>query len=497
MSLSRRTLMLATAALAATHARAAANTLTIGTAADPVTLDPAFAGSIYENAVLDNVHDTLLTTEPDGTLRPGLAEAWEMTEPLTVRLRLRPNLTFHDGTPVDAEAVRFNLARYLDPATGSIRRGDLGPVTLVAARDAGTVEIGLSEPYAALPTVLAGRAGMIVSPSALTRLGADFASRAVGCGPYRVASWTRNDELRLEAYPGYWRGAPGFARVAFRPIADETARVANLRSGAVDLIDAVPPQALAALDADASVRVARAASIGFSAFSFNCTRKPFDDARVRQAFVAAIDPEVVQRVVYFGTGRVAHGPLSPAVAWAFDPGFAPPRFDPARARRLLNAAGHAAPVPLTITVTSAALWRRAAEVLQAQANAAGFDVTLRQIDGTALLATLRSRDFDLCMSPWSGRYDPDGNMFGWLSQGGAFNFSGYASAEMTELLRQARRDRDHEFRARLYRAAQALAADDAPMLFLHFDAILQAAASRLRWTQYPDAVLRLFDAVEA
>jgi peptide/nickel transport system substrate-binding protein len=470
-------------------------TLGVGIASDPVTLDPAFAGSFFENAVLYNLHETLLVAAPDGGLLPGLAERCEAPDPLTLRLALRSGLTFHDGTVLDAEAVRFNLARYLDPKTGSIRRSDLGPIARVAATGPLDVEITLVEPYAALPSILAGRAGMMVSPAALARLGPDFAAQAVGCGAWQLEHWTKNSDLVLKAFPGYWRGADhGFSTLSFRPIADETARLANLRSGTLGLIDAVPPQFAAPLAAEPGFRVAQTPSIGFSAFSFNCTRPPFGDRRVRQAFVASIDPDVLERIVYFGTGRVAHGPLSPAVAWAFDTDFMPPRRDLERARRLLAEASLATPVPVTITVTNAPLMVRTAEVLQAQARDAGFAPTLRQIDATSLLATLRARDFDLCMSPWSGRYDPDGNMFGWLTEGSPFNFSGYASETMTGLLRQARHATDRAERARLYHMAQALSAEDAPILFLHFDAIIQAATAKLRWAQYSDGVFRLYDA---
>lgn len=472
----------------------AARTLAVGIVSDPVTLDPAFAGSFFENQVLYNLHETLLVVQPDGTLMPGLAEDWAWRDPLTLRLSLRAGLRFHDGTVLDAEAVCANIARLTDPATGSIRRADFGPFAGVRAVNGQVVEMTLSEPFTPLPYALAGRAGMIVSPTALAKLGADFGFRAVGCGAFRLVSWTRNAELALEAFPGYWRGAGhGFELLSFRALPDETARLANLRSGTVQLIDAVPPQAVGGLTA-AGLHVGQMPSIGFTAFSMNCTRPPFADRRVRQAFVAAIDPEVVHRIVYFGTGRVVHGPISPAMGWAFDPGFAPPGRDGARTRALLTDSGVAVPVAITITVTNAQQMVRTAQVLQAQAADAGFAVTVRQIDPAGLLSVLQKRDFDICMSPWSGRYDPDGNTFLWFSNGAPFNFAGYDSDVVTSLLRQARRTADRGERAGLYRRAQALLAEDAPVLFLHSDAILQASSPELAWTQYPDGAFRLFDA---
>ncbi|EFH10687.1 ABC transporter substrate-binding protein, partial [Teichococcus cervicalis] len=484
------------AALAAPAARAqgAARTLAIGVVSDPVTLDPAFSGSFFENQVLYNLHETLLVAAPDGSITPGLAQH-EQRDPLTHAFTLREGLTFHDGTPLDAAAAKANIDRYLDPATGSIRRSEFGPVREVAVTGPRQFEIRLSSPYAPLPLVLTNRAGMMVSPTAVAALGADFAARAVGCGPWKLASWTKNSELVLEKFAGYWRGQEhGFDRLLYRPLPDETVRLANLRSNTLQLIDSVPPQAVTALGRETALRVSQTPSLGFNAFAFNCTRAPFNDARLRRAFTAAVDLEVIQRVVYFNTGRPAAGPLSPAVSWAYDEALPLRGGKPEEAKALLRQAGAAEPVPVTITVTNSPAMLRIAQILQAQAGAAGFKVEVRQIDPTSLITVLRQRDFDLCMAPWSGRYDPDGNMFNYFTQDGPNNFAGYASEPVTALLRQARSVSGQAERAALYRQAQRLLAEDAPMLFLHFDAILQAASARLRWTQYPDAVFRLYDA---
>lgn len=336
---------------------------------------------------------------------------------------------------------------------------------------------------------------MIVSPTALARLGPDFGAHAVGCGAFRLVSWTRNSELVLERFEGYWRGRDhGFDRLVFRPLPDEMARLANLRAGTLQLIDGVPPQAVDMLAHSPEFSMAQVPSIGFNAFSLNCTRPPFADRRIRPAFAATIDPEVIQRLVYFGTGRVSNGPIPPAIQWAFDPDFLPPRRDLERARRLLAEARIVMPTRVTLTVTTAPAMLRIAQVLQDEAPEAGFAMELRQVDPTILLSVLKQRDFDVAMSPWSGRFDPDGNMFVWFARGGFANFSGYDDEGVTELLRAARVSSDQAERTELYRRAQARVVQDAPMVFLHFDAILQAATARLHWTLYLDGVLRLFDA---
>lgn len=458
-----------------------------------MTLDPAFSASFFENQALYNIHETLLVARPDGTIEPGLATL-EQPDPLVWRFTLREGLTFHDGTPLDAAAAKASLDRSLDPGVGSIRRADFGPIEGVRVVSPRVFELVYSAPFAPLPAVVTNRAGMIVSPTAVQALGADFAARAVGCGPYRVASWTRNSELVLERFPGYWRGGQHFDRIVLRPISDETVRLANLRSGTLQLVDAVPPQQVAALARDANIRVSQIPTLGFTGHSFNCTRAPFQDARVRHAFASAIDREVIHRAVYFGTGRVGVGPLSPSVAWAFDNSIQAPRPNAERSRQLLREAGHTAPLPVQITVTNSPLQVRIAEILQAQANGAGFAATIRQIDPASLITVLRQRDFDICMSPWSGRFDPDGNMFVYFTRGGPNNFPGYDNEDVTRMLTEARRIGDRAERVRLYHAAQRQILADQPLLFLYHESVIQAASARLSWTQLPDAVFRLHDA---
>lgn len=465
--------------------------LNVGIVSDPVTLDPAMMASFFEILVQYNIHEPLLHLAPDLKVEPGLASV-EIVDPLTYRFALKPGLTFHDGTPIDAAAAKANFDRMLDPATGSPRRGELGPIDAVEVTGALGFVVRFKSPYAPFLQVLTNRAGMMVSPSALGALGADFATRAVGAGPFKVASWTKNSELVLERFPGYWRaGLPAIDRVVFRPIADETVRLANLRSGTLQLIDGVPPQSVAQLSREANIVVKQQPGLGFNAFSFNTTRGAFADARVRRAFVLTMDPDVIQRVVYFNTGAPAYGPIPPSIAWAHDAAFKPNRLDRDGARKLLAEAGHSAPVPVTITVTNSPLQVRIAEVLQSQANQAGFKVEIRQIDATSLITVLRQRDFDLCMSPWSGRSDPDGNMFNYFTKNGPNNFAGWQSDSVTDLLTRARSVVDQAERAKLYRSAEAEIAADMPMLFVHFDATIQASGARLDWTQYADGALRL------
>ena len=465
-------------------------TLTIGIVSDPVTLDPALMASFFELSVQYNLFEPLLHVTPDLKIEPGLASV-ETPDALTYLFTLKPNLTFHDGTALDAAAAKANFDRMLDPATGSPRRSELSSIDTVRVTGALTFTVKLKAAYAPLLQVLSNRAGMMVSPSALKKLGPDFATQGVGAGPYKVVSWTKNSELVLERFPGYWRGPAKIEKIVFRPIADETVRLTNLRSSTVQLVDGVPAQSIPQLARESNLTLKQTPGLGFNAFSFNTTRPPFDDVRVRQAFTTAIDKQAVLKAVYFGTGSLAYGAIPPTISWAHDAGFAPYKASAEAARKLLADAGKTAPVPVSITVTNSPAQVRTAEVLQAQANQAGFKVEIKQIDATSLISVLRQKDFDLCMSPWSGRTDPDGNLYNYFTTTGSNNFMGYQSDKVSDLLNKARITPAQAERSKLYREAEVQIATDAPMLFLTFPATLQASLKRLNWQQYPDGALRL------
>ncbi|WP_299818987.1 ABC transporter substrate-binding protein [uncultured Jannaschia sp.] len=464
--------------------------LDVAIVSDPVTLDPALMASFFELAVQYNIFEPLLHTTPDLEIEPGLA-SYEMPDETTYVLTLREGLTFHDGTALDAEAVKANFDRYMDPETGSPRASELGPLESVEVTGPLEVTLKLADPYAPFLQVLANRAGMMVSPTAVEELGADFATRAVGAGPYKVVDWTKNSELELEAFDAYWRGAPAIDRVVFRPIPDETVRINNLRSGTVELIDEVAPQLVPQVEGDASLKLKKSPGLGFNAFSFNTTAAPFDDPQVRRAFSMAVDPQVVMQAAYFGAASPAAGAIPPSIGWAYDDSLEAPRADPEGARALLEEAGIDAPVSIEITVTNSPIYVRIAQILQSQANEAGFDVSINQIDSTSLITVLRERTSDLTMSPWSGRSDPDGNMYNYFTIDGPNNFPGWKNEEVDRLLKDARTETDQTARAELYAQAQRIIADEAPLLFLVFPEKLQASVADLDWTQWPDGAFRL------
>jgi peptide/nickel transport system substrate-binding protein len=468
-------------------------TLTVGVVSDPVTLDPAFFASYFELYAQYLVYEPLLTMTPDLKVVPGIA-SYSKVDDLTYNFDIKPGVTFQDGTPFDAAAAKFNLDRMLDPKNGSPRRSDLGPVASVDVTGPLAFSVKFSQPYAQFPLVMTNRAGLFVSPTALQKLGADFAAKGVGAGPFKVESWTKNGQLVLASFDNYYKGKPPLDKIILRPLPDETLRTTSLKSGDVQLTDSVPPQSLSSVTAGGSIAVADLAGLGFNAFSLNNTRPPFDDRKVRQALMYAVDKDVVSKVAYFNTGSPAYGAVPPPVRWAFDADFKPYKRDIAKAKQLLADAGHPDGVAFAITVVASPLQLRIAQIIQVQAQEAGFKVSVRQVDATSLITVLQKRDYDICWSPWSGRPDPDGNMFNWFTKDGPNNFAGYKSDAVDALMRKARVTADQDTRAVMYKEAQQEISDDAPMLFLHFDSTLQGSSKKLHWTPYPDTAFRLGDA---
>lgn len=491
---------MSTAALAVTalmgltplaHAQQAGGDLSIGVVSDPVTLDPHFMGSFFEIYVQYLIHEPLLTITSDLEIKPGMASV-EVVDALTYDFTLRDGLTFHDGTPLDAAAAKWNFDRMMDPEVGSPRGNDLGPVEAVEVTGPLTFRITFSEPFAPFLSVLTNRAGLMVSPTAVEEMGDDFATSAVGAGPFKVVSWTKNADLKLEKFDGYWKeGQPLLDTVTVRPIADETVRLANLQSGTIQLMDSIPAQNVAGLRSSDALSIHESGGVGFNAFSLNVTEAPFDDPIVRKALQHAVDPEVTQKVVFFDTGTVSSGPIPPSQGWAHDPEFDPYDFNPEAAKAMLAEAGYTDPIPFEITVINSPALIRMASIIQAQASEAGFAPTIKQIDGASLIVVLRAKDFDMSWSPWSGRPDPDGNMFNYFTIDGPNNFPGYENAQVDQLLKDARTTVDQSIRADLYQQAQTLLAEDAPMLFMHFDSTLQASSPNFVYDQQPDGSFRL------
>src|SRR6056297_287692 len=313
--------------------------LVVGQIAEPKSLDPHAVTAVNDFRILMNVYDGLVRYR-DGTLEvePALAESWEISEDGTeYTFALREGITFHDGTPLDAEAVKFNFDRMLNEEHPY---HDTGPFPLsfffsaieeTEVVDPLTVRFTLNAPYAPFLSNLAYPTGLIVSPEAVKAHGKDVGRNPVGTGPFTFAEWRSNEAVVVERNDDYWGDAAGTEAVVFRPITDANTRVAEMLAGGIDLMVEVPPTSLGQFSGD-GFSVAEQAGPHVWFLILNAKEGPFADKRVRQAANYAINKEAIVNDVLEGTAAVAAGPTPPAFAWAYNESLEPYPYDPDKAR---------------------------------------------------------------------------------------------------------------------------------------------------------------------
>ena len=485
--------LLAAGGPAAAQEPQAGGTLRVGLQADFTTMDPHMSTSSEDRDVYYQLYNSLVALDPSLKIVPELAESWEQPDALTYVFRLRPGVKFHDGTDLTADVVKWNVERMLNPATGSIRRSELANVKSVDVVDAHTVRLHLTQPDAALLATLSDRAGMMVSRAAVEKHGKDFARHPVGTGPFQFVEWVKDDRLRVRRFPGYWkRGLPHLDEIVYRPIPDNTVKLTALRTATLDLIDDLPPKDVGPVKAMPRLRVVETAGLGYRRIELNTARPPFDKRALRQAVAGAINREAIHRAVFFGAGAPAQGPIPPG-SWAYEPiagyGTTP---DLGKVKARLAEGGQPNGFRFSLMVVNSPVAIKQAEIIQDNLKKAAIEMEIAVLEVGAFDDRRKAGQFDGAEGRWSGRVDPDGNMFAHLTTGGANNWGKYSNPRMDELLRQARSALQPAERKRLYGEALQLVVEDAPIVFLHHDAWTKAWDERVRgYVEIPDGRMRL------
>jgi peptide/nickel transport system substrate-binding protein len=475
---------------------ASAQTLRIGLQADPATLDPSLSVSFVDRVVMAAVCDKLIDTDSRLNFVPQLATGWSWApDGLSLTLTLRAGVTFHDGEPLDAEAVKFNLERYR--TAPSRRQTELKPVKDVTVVDPLTLRLDLSEPNAPLMAQLADRAGMMVSPKAAREQGERLATRPVCAGPYRIVEWVPQDRIVFEKFDRYWNAAAvAIERVVYLPIPDDTVRLSNLQAGTFQLTERVSPTDLGAVRGNARLKLYESASLGYRVLSINTTRGEAGktplatNASLREAFELSLDRAIINQVAFDGAFIPSNQPEAPGTAF-HAAAFPLPARDLARAKALVAASGHQR-VPVNFLIGADPLDARVAQIIQAMAGEAGFDVKIAVTEAATLLGRINKGDYELSLLIWSGRADPDANISIWVACDGFVNYGKYCEPKLDDILRRARATTDHATRARLYAEAAAIYLPARPYLFLyHLKWFWGASAKLTGIVPHPDGIIRL------
>ncbi|HEX6354947.1 ABC transporter substrate-binding protein [Actinophytocola sp.] len=478
--------------------------LVMGLSSEPDRLDPTTSSSLYTRYVMSSICEKLYDLDAGGEIIPQLATGLPTisADGLTVTIPVRTGITFADGTPFDANAVRVSLMRHLT-LPESQRASEMGPIVSITATDASHVVIRYERPFAPITAALADRAGMIMSP---TGLDDSFGDHPVCVGPFTFVERVPQTSITVVRDPRYYDAENvHLDSITYRIMSDANIRAANLRSGDIQVADTISPQDVDALIRDPELRVLQAPSLGYQAVTINVGNvdgvgeptKPIDtplatDPRVRLAFSHAIDRQSLVDTVFNNWFEPACSPVAPQTPYASDASNACPDFDPAESRRLLTEAGVRIPYPITLQVSNTQDILRFAQALQASVAEGGFELEIVPVEYSTLLDVQKNGTFEALALGWSGRIDPDGNTTRFLGTGKAANYSGFSSATMDDLLARAAQTTDVAERAALYGQVVDVLQRENPVIYTYRLRNLTVHTKRIAGVEvYTDGVVRL------
>ena len=481
-----------------TAATCSAQTLRFGLAEDPDVLDPTLARTFVGRIVFAALCDKLFDIDEKLNIVPQLASSYEWSaDSKALTIKVRPGVTFHDGEKLDAAAVKFNIERHKTMA-GSNRRGELALVTSVDVVDPMTARLNLSAPFAPLLAQLADRAGMMVSPKAAQDTGDKFGVKPVCSGPFRFVERIAQDRIVLERYPNYWnKGEIHLEKIVYLPIVDATVRLANLKSGQLDFIERMAPSDVPGLKSDSRFKISKVTELGYQGITINvgksdlAQKNPLGrDPRVREAFELALDRDGIVQVAMDGEAAIGNQWVSPDNVY-YAKNVPIPKRDIAKAKALLAEAGMPnASITLMTPTTSDA--QKIAQVVQSMVKDAGFDVKIQSTEFATSLDMADKGQYEAYVLAWSGRADPDGNIFSFDACKQPLNYAGYCKPEVDDILNKSRTARDPAERRKSYEQLAAVALKDRPIVYLFHRHWLWAYTNKLSgFRTIPDGLVRV------
>jgi len=483
--------------------------LTFALSEDPDPLDPTTSSTFVSRIVYVDMCEKLYDVGPKLQIVPQLASALPQLskDKKTMTIPLRRGVRFNDGTPFNAQAVKTTLDHFITYKESS-RTGDLASVASVEVADPYTVKLHLKAPSAPLLSLIADRAGMILSPTQLKKLGgAKFATNPVCVGAFKYTDRVAGDHITLDKSPFYYdRDKVHLKRIIFKIITDGPVRASNLRSGDVDVAERLEPFDVVSIKGDSSIKLQETISIGYQGITINTgnTRsieKGFQPGKVktplgqhpelREAFEAALDRDVINKVVFYNQVTPDCGPISPVSPW-FDKSLKCPGRNLAKARQLVAKSGVKTPIPVKLMLEASSQTERLGQVIQAMAKEAGFAVNIQPSEFTTALDRGDQGDFDAFQIGWSGRVDPDGNLYSQQQSEGATNYGGEANPSVDKGLEEARTTTETDKRREIYKRVISTLGRDRNIIYLYHDKLFTGSRGDVSGVEVrPDGLPRV------
>jgi peptide/nickel transport system substrate-binding protein len=472
----------AIAALAA--APAEAQTLEIATDQSPVGLDPHIATAFSTQLIDSNIYEGLTAIDAGLHTVPAVAASWTVSpDGLAYTFKLRPGEMFQNGKKVTAADVVASVERVRNPRTGSPYASRFAAISKVEAVDPETVRFMLSAPSAPFLTQLAALA---IVPEEATQGDINLAKQPMGTGPFRFKEWVPDTDIVLEKNPYYWaKGLPKLAALKFDVVPEAATRQLGLQGGTYQMLPSIDAATAAALAGKPGIKLLKTQDLAYSLVGMNVTKPPFDKPEVREAFNMALNRAQIVQAAYYGQG-VPGGPLSPDLKdWAMPiSAFPCYKTDPAAAKQLLRKAGLTLPVAVTLNVLgSVQQVVDVAQVVQAQAGKAGFDVKLNVQEAGRFIQDWRNHNFQGFVSLNGGSPEPDDYLGRTFETGGATNVYGFSDPALDKLLIQARATSNVADRNKLYDQAQRMLACTGPVAHLVYGTLITAIRSDVQGFQ--------------
>lgn len=468
----------------------AGGALSVEINADPPKLDPSFSTALVDRQVFQSIFDKLVDTDASGKIVPMLAEKWEVSDDQKVyTFKLRQGVKFHDGTDFNAEAVKFTFERNMEK--NSVRRNEILEVEKVTVSDPYTVAVQLKKPFAPFLSILTDRAGMIVSPEAVKKYGDDFINHPVGTGPFIYKDRVKGTSVTLEKNPNYWqKGMPYLDKVVFKVFTDSNVALTNQKSGQVDITTNFPFKEINNMANDPNIKVINQAGQGYQGIHLNTSKAPFNKKELRQAVDLMIDRDALVKVALSGAATPAHSPFAPSqFAYGDSDKYEKPNLE--KAKELLKKAGKPDGFAFTLKIGTTPTNQQVGEMIQNMLKPAGITVNLEKVEFGTLLEQAKSGNHESVQVGWSGRPDPDQNIYEFAYTGASNNYSQYSNPEVDRLLKAGRDEGNETKRKAIYNDLMKILNDDDEYVYLwHSNNVFGVSKSVQGFKYIPDGLIR-------